>query len=79
MHANKYIKIPLCVRLNKSKNIKFSLSDYALHILLASLLVPIVVLLLDGNSEYVAYARRKLGFNGEKNPICECSRPKQMP
>ena len=33
-----------------------------------------MVLLLDGNSEHVAHACRKVGLFGEKNPTSESSR-----
>ena len=38
-----------------------------------------MALLLDGNSEHVGHAWRKIGLFGEKNPICDCSRSNQMP
>ena len=37
-----------------------------------------MVLMLDGNSEQVAHAWRKIGLFGEENPICDCSRSKQI-
>ena len=39
----------------------------------------ISVLILDGNSEHVAHARRKIGLLGEKYLLCDCSRSNQMP
>ena len=36
-----------------------------------------MVLLLDGNSEFVAHAWRKIGLFSEKSTICECSLSKQ--
>ena len=33
----------------------------------------IMILILDGNSEHVAHARRTLGYIGEQNPIFDCS------
>ena len=37
-------------------------------------------LILDGNSEHVAHAKRNPGlFVGEKYPTCGCSRSNQMP
>ena len=38
-----------------------------------------IVLILDGNSEHVAHAWRKIGIFGKKNMICDGSRSKQMP
>ena len=37
------------------------------------------VLILDGNSEYVAHASGKYGFSEKKYPICASSRSNQMP
>ena len=37
-----------------------------------------MVLILDGNSEHVAHAWRKISLSGEINPICDCSRSNQM-
>ena len=38
-----------------------------------------MVLILDGNSELVAHAGRKIGIFGEKQiPISECARSNQM-
>ena len=36
--------------------------------------VKAIMLILDGNSEHVAHAWRKIGLFGLKNPICDCSR-----
>ena len=38
-----------------------------------------MVLMLDGNSEYVAHALRKKGVSEEINSKCDCSRSNQMP
>ena len=38
-----------------------------------------MVPILDGNSEQVAHAWRKIGLSGEGNPIGDCSRSNQMP
>ena len=38
-----------------------------------------MALILDGNSEHVAQACRKLVLFGKKDPICDCSRSNQMP
>ena len=38
-----------------------------------------VVLIVDGNSEHVAHARRKIDLSREKKTICDCSRSDQMP
>ena len=38
-----------------------------------------MVLMLNGNSENVTKAWRRLGLFGEKNPICDSSRSNQMP
>ena len=37
-----------------------------------------MVLILDGNSKYVAHAWRNIGLFGEKNPIHDCSRSNEM-
>ena len=41
--------------------------------------LPSMVLILDGNSEHVAHASRKIGLFEEKNTICDFSRSNQMP
>ena len=38
-----------------------------------------MVLILDGNSEQVECAWRKIGLFEEKNPICDRSRSNQIP
>ena len=41
--------------------------------------VAVMALILDGNSEHVAHARRKMSLTGEENnPICDYSRYNQM-
>ena len=41
--------------------------------------VPLMVHLLDGNSEYVRTHEGALKHIGEKNATCDCSRSNQMP
>ena len=36
------------------------------------------VFISNGNSDHVALAWRKIGLFGEKDPMCDCSRSKQM-
>ena len=43
--------------------------------------LQLIELMLDGNSEQVSHAQRKIGLfrEEEKNPICDCSLYHQMP
>ena len=36
-------------------------------------------LISDGNLEHVAHAYRKISLSGDKDPVCDCSRPIKMP
>ena len=38
-----------------------------------------LALILDGNLEHVAQARRIIGLFVGKNPICDCSRSDRIP
>ena len=42
--------------------------------LIGPTVLSIMVLILDGNTEHVAQAWRKIVLFGEKNPICDCPR-----
>ena len=52
---------------------------FALYPLALTFSLYAMALKLDGNSEHIAHARRKIGLFGYKNAICDGSRTNKIP